>query len=59
LYEKYDFKAVGRRKAYYHDNREDAVIMTTSPIHGTEYQQRFQELQNAYRARWREILIDA
>lgn len=59
LYEKYAFKAVGRRKAYYHDNREDAVIMTTSPIHSTEYQQRFQELQKAYQARWREILIDA
>jgi ribosomal-protein-alanine N-acetyltransferase len=59
LYEKYGFKAVGRRKAYYHDNREDAVIMTTSPIHSTEYQQKFQELQKAYRARWREILIDA
>jgi len=59
LYEKYDFKAVGRRKAYYHDNREDAEIMTTSPIHSTEYQQRFQELQKTYRARWREILIDA
>jgi ribosomal-protein-alanine N-acetyltransferase len=59
LYEKYGFKAVGRRKGYYHDNREDAVIMTTSPIHSTEYQQRFQELQKAYQARWREILIDA
>ena len=59
LYEKYGFKAVGRRKAYYHDNREDAEIMTTSPIHSTEYQQRFQELQKTYRARWREILIDA
>jgi ribosomal-protein-alanine N-acetyltransferase len=59
LYEKYGFKAVGRRKAYYHDNREDAEIMTTSPIHSTEYQQKFQELQKTYRARWREILIDA
>ena len=59
LYEKYDFKAVGRRKAYYHDNREDAVIMTTSPIHSPEYQRRFQELQQTYRSRWRDILIDA
>jgi len=59
LYEKYGFKAVGRRKAYYHDNREDALIMTTSPIHSPEYQRRFLELQETYRSRWRDILIDA
>ena len=27
LYERFGFKAAGRRRAYYHDNREDAVIM--------------------------------
>jgi ribosomal-protein-alanine N-acetyltransferase len=27
LYEKFDFRAAGRRRAYYHDNREDALIM--------------------------------
>lgn len=59
LYEKYGFKEVGQRKAYYHDNREDAVIMTTSPIHSPEYQRRFQELQQTYCSRWRDILIDA
>lgn len=59
LYEKYDFKSVGIRRAYYSDNREDAAIMTTSPIHTEEYQRRFQQLQEAYRSRWREICIYA
>ena len=27
LYERYGFKAAGRRRGYYHDNREDALIM--------------------------------
>ena len=57
LYEKYGFKSVGIRKAYYSDNREDAVVMTTNPIDSEEYQQMFQELQAAYRSRWGEIDI--
>jgi [ribosomal protein S18]-alanine N-acetyltransferase len=27
LYERFDFRSAGRRRAYYHDNREDALIM--------------------------------
>jgi [ribosomal protein S18]-alanine N-acetyltransferase len=27
LYEQFGFRAAGRRRAYYHDNREDALIM--------------------------------
>ena len=57
LYEKYDFKSVGTRKGYYSDNREDAVIMTTSPILTDDYQKMFQERQEAYRSRWGEIHI--
>ena len=49
LYEKYDFKSVVNRKAYYSDNREDAVIMTTCPIDTEDYQRMFQELQETYR----------
>jgi ribosomal-protein-alanine N-acetyltransferase len=59
LYEKYGFKSAGIRKGYYSDNREDAVIMTTSPIHSGEYQQRFRELQQVYLDHWREISIEA
>ena len=59
LYEKYGFKQVGIRKGYYSDNREDAVIMTTTPIHSEEYTKSFSQLQDAYQARWREIRIEA
>jgi ribosomal-protein-alanine N-acetyltransferase len=59
LYEKYDFKSVGTRKAYYSDNREDAAIMTTSPILTEEYEQMFQDRQEAYQSRWGEIHIDS
>jgi ribosomal-protein-alanine N-acetyltransferase len=58
LYEKYGFKQVGLRKGYYSDNREDAVIMTTSPIHANEYQDLFRQLQEAFLSRWGEIDID-
>lgn len=58
LYEKYGFKSAGFRKGYYADNREDAVIMTTSPIHSEAYRALFQDLQEKYPTRWREIRID-
>ena len=58
LYEKYEFRTAGIRKGYYSDNREDAVIMTTSPIHSLDYQKRFGELEAAYIARWREVCIN-
>jgi ribosomal-protein-alanine N-acetyltransferase len=36
LYEGFGFKAAGRRRAYYHDNREDALIMwRTAPERAT------------------------
>ncbi len=59
MYEKYEFKTAGIRKGYYSDNREDAVIMTTSPVHTWEFQHQFRELQEAYLARWREICIES
>ena len=58
LYEKYGFKNVGTRKAYYSDNREDAVIMTTNPISSEEYQAMFRELQESFLTRWGEINFD-
>ena len=27
LYERFGFRTAGRRRGYYHDNREDALIM--------------------------------
>jgi ribosomal-protein-alanine N-acetyltransferase len=52
LYQKYSFKSVGIRKAYYSDNREDAVIMTTSQIDTPEYSALFSRLQESYQTRW-------
>ena len=58
MYEKYAFKSVGIRKAYYADNREDAVIMTTSPIDTDEYDKLFAELQSTYHTRWGRMFIE-
>ena len=58
LYQKYTFKSVGIRKAYYSDNREDAVIMTTSPIDTSEYDELFGGLQSTYQGRWGRMLIE-
>ena len=57
LYEKYSFKSVGIRKGYYSDNREDAVIMTTTPIGTGEYLRMFRELQETWESRWGPIDI--
>lgn len=57
LYEKYSFQSVGIRKGYYSDNREDAVIMTTTPIGTDEYGRLFRELQDAWESRWGPIVI--
>jgi [ribosomal protein S18]-alanine N-acetyltransferase len=36
LYRSFGFNIVGRRTHYYHDNNEDAIIMTVAPL-GIEY----------------------
>ena len=58
MYQKYSFKSVGIRKAYYSDNREDAVIMTTVPIDTDEYHELFTGLQSIYQNRWGRMCID-
>ena len=58
MYQKYSFKSVGIRKAYYSDNREDAVIMTTTPINTDEYHALFAALQSIYQKRWGRMRID-
>ena len=58
MYQKYSFKSVGIRKAYYSDNREDAVIMTTVPIDTDEYHQIFTGLQSTYQNRWGRMCIE-
>ena len=52
LYRKYRFSDVGRRKRYYMDNREDAIIMTTPPITDAEYATWLDELARDHASRW-------
>jgi ribosomal-protein-alanine N-acetyltransferase len=51
LYRKYSFTVVGRRKRYYHDNNEDALLMTLSDAPGSAYQARYVILKEELRAR--------
>jgi ribosomal-protein-alanine N-acetyltransferase len=52
LYEKYGFRKVGMRRAYYTDNGEDAVIMTTDPLSSSDSQSRLQKLKKAHEQKW-------
>jgi ribosomal-protein-alanine N-acetyltransferase len=52
LYEKYGFTERGVRKAYYSDNREDAIIMTTESIQRTPYVEQLLALKRAHQERW-------
>jgi len=57
LYRKHAFALVGRRKAYYTDNREDALIMTTprldEPRFAARYAARKERLLERFRAQTR------
>ena len=45
LYTKYGFARVGVRKAYYVDNREDGIMMTTDDITSAAYKAHLQQLK--------------
>jgi len=55
LYEKYGFRKVGVRRAYYTDNGEDAVLMTTDSLTSSVFQSHFKQLRQANKSRWREL----
>jgi ribosomal-protein-alanine N-acetyltransferase len=55
LYEKYGFQKVGVRRAYYTDNGEDAVIMTTDSLTSSAFQSQFQQLKQAHQHRWKTL----
>ncbi len=55
LYQKYDLAIVGQRKKYYHDNNEDALIMTTPQLDDAVFLTHYAQLK----ARLRDRLIDA
>src|SRR4030081_886725 len=41
LYEAFGFKVIGRRRGYYTDNGEDAIIMWSDSIHSPAFKRRF------------------
>lgn len=43
LYESFGFKAIGRRRGYYTDNGEDAIIMWSDSLHAPAFKGRFTE----------------
>jgi ribosomal-protein-alanine N-acetyltransferase len=45
LYRKYGMMVTGKRKKYYSDNGEDALIMSTPTLTSAEYQRLIQELK--------------
>lgn len=46
LYRKYDFQVVGRKRRYYSDSGEDAVVMAAQDIDRSPYSIHLQELRN-------------
>lgn len=52
LYEKYGFSEAGMRHAYYSDNGENAIIMTTDNITSPSFQSHFQQLKQTYEQKW-------
>jgi ribosomal-protein-alanine N-acetyltransferase len=52
LYRKYGFRVVGERKAYYVDDNEDALIMTTPDIREPNYAASLTNLAAEHAHRW-------
>jgi len=44
LYERFGFKAIGRRRGYYTDNAEDAVVMWSDSLHAPAFKRRFVDI---------------
>lgn len=45
LYRKYAFREIGTRKAYYSDNREDAIVMWTGNLRERDFQEHLRRLR--------------
>ena len=52
LYHKYGFTDVNVRKAYYHDNKENAIVMISDEIRSQGFIERFQRLECEHSVRW-------
>ena len=53
LYAKYGFTQVGVRRAYYIDNREDGILMSTPDINLAAFQAHLQQLKQAHSGKCR------
>ena len=51
LYEKYGFQEVGRRRRYYSDNGEDALILTSPPLNLPDFQEMLARHRDAFHQR--------
>jgi ribosomal-protein-alanine N-acetyltransferase len=58
LYQKYRFSEVGRRSAYYSDNGEDALILTTLSLDTPEYKNMLTTNKEKLRLRLAHLRID-
>ncbi len=52
LYRSFGFRVVGRRPRYYSDNREDAYLMSLSPLDRLALARRLQREEEEVRRRW-------
>jgi ribosomal-protein-alanine N-acetyltransferase len=59
MYLKYGFEMVGRRKNYYPEVHEDALIMTTDALDGEAFKQRFAAHERAIRDRLGDVVTEA
>jgi ribosomal-protein-alanine N-acetyltransferase len=57
LYHKYGFAQTGRRRAYYEDNGEDALILTTPPLASPDFQAKLTQYQAALARRWASLSL--
>ena len=52
LYRKHGFIQVGLRRAYYIDNKEDAILMSTEDIASASFQARLRQLKESHSRKW-------
>ena len=52
LYNKYGFIQVGLRRAYYIENKEDAILMSTENITSASFQAHLQQLKQSHSRKW-------
>jgi len=58
LYTKYGFTERGTRLRYYHDNHENARIMTLDQLHSTSFQTTFKTLKTHYLQKHKESITE-